>query len=88
MGIFKDVKIKKVIEEITGEIEMNPYYKRIDMPKPVFIRVDSIDRENKKVTWTNQYTSSSLDIMKFREVHEHLENEDDILEAMELLEGK
>ena len=30
---------------------MSPYYKRVDMPKPIFIRVDSIDRENKKVTW-------------------------------------
>lgn len=87
MGVFKEIVTKKkLIEQTKGELEVHPFYKRIDMPKPIFVKVDKLDSSG-KVHWTNQYTNSTLDIEDFCLAHRHLEDDDSILEAELLFEG-
>ena len=78
MGFFKNEVAKKELKDL---LEIHPYFRRIDMPKPILIRVDSFDRKTGKVSWTNQYTSSSSDFKDFLKSHEHLTNDDSILDA-------
>ena len=88
MGVFKEIVTKKkLIEQVRKELESHPFYKRIDMPKPIIVRVDKLDTSG-KVHWTNQYTSSTLEIEDFCLVHRHLEDDDSILNAELLFEEK
>lgn len=87
-GVLKKVEIKKELQRIIEEVQENPYYRRIDMPKSIFIRVDSVNDETEKVSMTNQYTSFSMGILEFCDAHEHLDLDEDIEAAKDLLEGK
>ena len=88
MGVFKEIVTKKkLIEQVKSELESHPFYRRFDMPNPIFVKVDKLDTSG-KVYWTNQYTNSMLEIEDFCLVHRHLEDDDSILEAEILFEGK
>lgn len=78
MGFFKNEVAKKELKDL---LEIHPYFRRVDMPKPILIRVDSFDHKTGKVSWTNQYTSSSSDFKDFLKSHEHLTDDDSILDA-------
>ena len=81
---MKFFKKDLALKELKRNQEENPYYKRIDMPKPVLVKVNGIDSEKKIIEWSNQYTSSNSEILDFCASHVHLTDEDEILEAMEL----
>ena len=83
----KILKVKELVKKLNGEIKISPYFKRVDMPKPIFVRVDDVSPDG-DVQWTNQYTSSSSNIVSFYQVHEHVTDDDSILEAEILFEGK
>jgi phosphoenolpyruvate carboxylase len=81
MKIFKK---EEALKELKKNIEEHPYYKRIDMPKPVLVKITELNSDKKIVNWSNQYTSSKSEILDFYSTHQHLTDEVEILEAMEL----
>lgn len=81
---MKFFKKDLALKELKKNQEEHPYYKRIDMPKPVLVKVNSIDSEKKIIEWSNRYTSSKSEVLDFYTNHVHLTDEDEILEAMEL----
>lgn len=81
---FREAGKRRKLEELKEQLQEHPYFKRTDMAKPVFVKVLGII-EKDEVEWKNQYTSSKLGILDFADVHQHLTDEDEILEAMDLL---
>lgn len=85
MGVFKEIVTKKQRrEELDNQLSVHPYYKRIDIPKPIFVMVQEV--LGYTVSWKNQYTESSQDILEFCNTHQHLESDEEIIEAMLLFE--
>ena len=86
MAVFNFLKKDVAFKAIENELQVNPYYKRIDMPKPIYVKVDNLNSKTKMVEWHNQYTSNVLGVLDFANTHKHLESDDEILEAMELFD--
>ena len=83
MEIFNNIlTVKETDATFTKLLKENPYFKRIDMPKPVYVKVHEYIEKTRTVFWKNQHTNSKSTLLDFFKTHEPLLLDEEILEAM------